>query len=193
MSYSKVASSWLIATFVLSSAGCAKKDSSQSESAAGDAAIKVDRSPAARAALVDRLNQRYQDKGSARIEGEALVISSGQCRDAAQARRVVAITERAAARVGIATVRCDAPPAPSKEELVAVFNERFADIHATARADDEGRTLTLTAAPCEKEGEARRLLRDAAPLSRDAGFRLIRCGAEGGTMFELALEADKAP
>jgi len=183
----RLQAAWILGALAL--VGCAKKDAAPQEPAGKDAAAAVDRSDAARAALIDRLNTTYKDKGVARIEGEVLVVSSAQCRDESQAARVVSITKKAAARVGIDTVRCEAPAAPSKEELVAVFNERFSDIQAKARIDDDGRTLTLIAGPCAKEGEARRLLRDAAPLSRDAGFELVRCGAEGGTLFELAVDA----
>ena len=176
----------LLLSLALTVFSCGKAESKDEEG--GEATPPRDLA-AERAALVVRLNASYKGKGTAALDGDALVITSAQCGDPAQAQKVIAITKKAAAKLEIKEVRCKAPPIPTKEELVEVFNRQFVDIGATARLEDEGQALTLEADQCEKEADARRLLRDAETLSRKAGFARIRCGKKGMKQYELVLGA----
>lgn len=140
--------------------------------------------------LVERLNQSYGDEGKARLEGDTLIVATAQCRDPKLAKAVVDFASRAARRAGITDVRCEAPPGPSKGEIVKRFNQEFASIGARAAIGGRGgRALELTTDECAGAEQARKLLDQAADLSREAGFEMVRCGQAGERMFELDLRA----
>jgi hypothetical protein len=145
---------------------------------------------AERKSLIERLNASYGDKGEARLEGEKLVVVSAQCRDPKTSAAVVDFARKAAQKARITDVRCEAPPGPSKQDVVSRFNDEFASIGAKAEiAGKRGRALHLTTDECEQAEKALALLESAANLSREAGFEIVRCGKSGGQMFELDLRA----
>lgn len=184
---------------VVLSLACSRKSNEPNENkekVAPSPAVSKEEQSAKQAAFVARLNESYKEKGSAALEEGVLVVRAKQCGDAKQAAQLLTITRKAAARVGIEEVRCDAPPtppAPTKEELVEVFNQQFSDIGAVARIEDDGKTLVLETNECDGEANARSLLEKASELSRKAGFELLRCGSTKGTKYELAIPATGSP